>query len=113
MTKKPILPGREPKPLIPIPMKNLEEIEKGLQGFVSQWRFLCAKDLFGEYQQKYEYLQSYSTKVLDVLPLEVFPCHLLHNKFWPMSQITLGTEHLFNDFGEVREEYGRNEHFIS
>lgn len=112
MTKKPMLPSGEPKPVAPIVMKNLEEIVKGLKGFVSHWRLLCAEDSSREYRRKHEYLLSYWTKVLDALPLEILPRHVLHDGFWPRTQITPGIDHLFNDLGEIREEFGRDEHFI-
>ena len=43
----------EPKPCKPIPMKNLEDIVKGISGFIQYWESLRVSDVGGSYWLRY------------------------------------------------------------
>ena len=48
--------------LSPVPqrtMRGVEDIEKGILGFVKYWEDLCNVDVTGEYQRRYEHLVVY------------------------------------------------------
>ena len=48
-TGKPLLPVGEMKPLAPIPMKNRDDIVKGIGRFIKMWETSCTEDISGEY----------------------------------------------------------------
>ena len=44
-----ILLDGEPKPCKPIPMKNVEDIIKGIEGFIQYWDHLWVVDVGGSF----------------------------------------------------------------
>jgi hypothetical protein len=46
-------PRGEPTSLSPQPMRNLEEILRGISGFMKYWEKLSDEDSTGEYQRRY------------------------------------------------------------
>ena len=55
----PIVPSGSPPPLVPEPMKGLDDIKKGLNGYVGHWNKMANDDYTGEFRQKNGPLQDY------------------------------------------------------
>ena len=68
-------------------MKGLEDIVKGVSGFVKYWDNLYNTDVTGEYQRRYEHLVKYwrGMKVALMEPLPTFPT--LRDGFWPTTRV--------------------------
>ena len=109
-TGLPLLPTGEMKPLAPIPMKNRDEIVKGIAGFIKMWETSCAEDISGEFRRRHDAVIRYwrAVKLALVEPMEV-PSSL-KNGCWPLTRVSVTRE--FLNTGELREEYGQDPHFI-
>jgi hypothetical protein len=68
-------PCREPAPLSAQPMKNLDEILRGLAGYMKYSEKLSNEDCIGEYRRRYEHLWYYWRALKDalVLPIQSIP----------------------------------------
>ena len=68
-------PRGTPLPVPFKPMKGLENIVKGVSGFVKYWDNLSNADVTGEYRRRYEHLVKYwhGVKVALMEPLPTFP----------------------------------------
>jgi hypothetical protein len=105
-------PRGEPAPLSPQPMKNLEEILRGISGFMKYWEKLSNEDSTGEYRRRYEHLWYYWRAVKDALVLSIQPLPSLQDGFWPISQIASAPEDEFIEDGNVHKEYDEDDHFV-
>jgi hypothetical protein len=56
---RPIWPYGEPTLVSAQSIKNLDEILKGIPGFMKYWEKLSNEDSIGEYCRRYEYLYYY------------------------------------------------------
>lgn len=101
-----------PDALVPERMKNLDEIVKGLTGFISYWDSMSEEDTTGEYRRRYEHLSYYWRAVKVALVVSVEPRSMLQNGFWPISRFAPALEDQFTDNGEVREEYAEDDHYV-
>ena len=52
-------PRGEPMPVPQRTMRGVEDIERGIFGFVKYWEDLCNVDVTGEYRRRYEHLVQY------------------------------------------------------
>jgi hypothetical protein len=102
-----LLPRGEPTPLSAQLMKNLEEISRGISGFMKYWEKLSNEDFTGEYQRRYEHLWYYWRAVKDALVLPIQPITSLWDGFWPVNRIASAGED-----GSIRKEYDEDDHFI-
>ena len=93
-TGKPLLPTGEMKPLAPIPMKNRDDIVKGIGGFIKMWETSCTEDISGEYRRQHDTVIRYWRAVMLALvePIEVFSS--LRNGCWPLSRAPVTREYL-------------------
>lgn len=101
-----------PPPLKPSSMRNLDEIKRGLQGFINHWEQLSAEDSTGEYRRRYEPLCYYWRGVKDALDLPFDDQAILRDGFWPMSRIAPSFVDQFAENGEFLEEYAEDDHFV-
>jgi hypothetical protein len=85
-------PHGEPAPLSVQPMKNLEELSRGISGFMKYWGKLSNEDSTGEYRRRYEHLWYYWRAVKDALVLLIQPIPSFQDGFWPVSQIASTVE---------------------
>jgi hypothetical protein len=93
-------------------MRNLEEILRGISGFMKYWEKLSNEDSTGEYRRRYEHLWYYWRAVKDALDLPIQPLPSLRDGFWPLSRIASALEDEFIEDGNVREEYNEDDHFV-
>jgi hypothetical protein len=105
-------PRGEPASLSAQPMKNLEEVLRGITRFMKYWENLSNEDSTGEYRRRYEHLWYYWRAVKDALVLPIQSIPLLRDGFWPISQIASSVEDQFMEDGSVRKEYNEDDHFI-
>jgi hypothetical protein len=105
-------PRKEPAPLSRQPMKNLEEILRGISGFMKYWEKLSNEDSTREYQRHYEHLWYYWYAVKDALVLSIQPLSSLRDGFWLVSWIASAPEDEFIEDGNVRKECNEDDHFV-
>ena len=85
---KTMLPGGKPRPCKPIPMKNLEDIVKGISGFIQYWESLNIADVGGSCWHRYGSWIQYWTRVCAALVglHQDTPLTLKHG-FWPQTRV--------------------------
>jgi hypothetical protein len=74
------------------PLKNLDEILKGIFGFIKYWEKLSNEDSTRKYRRHYKQLHYYWRIRKDALVLLVEPLASLQDGFWPTTQFALGLE---------------------
>ena len=105
-------PRGDPTALEPQKMRNIDEIVKGISGFIKHWDTLCAEDCTGEYRRRYEHLSYYWRAVKDVLLLPMQSNSTLMDGFWPSTRIAHELEDCFTETGAVREEFDEDDVFV-
>jgi hypothetical protein len=105
-------PRGKPAPLNVQPMRNVDEIVKGISGFIKYWEKLSEEDSTGEYRRCYEHLCYYWHDVKDALVLPVQTLSSLRDEFWPVTRFVTAPEDVFLEDGSVREEYDEDDHFV-
>jgi hypothetical protein len=66
-------------------MRNIDDVSKGLAGFVSLRDTMVNEDLSGEFQRRNEPLSYYWRVVKSALPLPLRVRDSLQSGFWPSS----------------------------
>jgi hypothetical protein len=56
---RPKVPSGSPFPLVPLKMRNFDEVVKGLVGFVNLWDTMANEDMYGEFRRRNEPLSYY------------------------------------------------------
>ncbi len=105
-------PRGEPGPLQQQPMRSLDEILKGITGFINYWDTLSAADTTGEYRRRYEHLSYYWRGVKNALSLPSESFDVLRDGFWPHTRITRTEEDQYTEVGAMREEFDDDEVYI-
>uniref|UniRef100_A9U683 Predicted protein n=1 Tax=Physcomitrium patens TaxID=3218 RepID=A9U683_PHYPA len=101
--------------LSPVPqrtMRGVEDIEKGISGFVKYWEDLCNVDVTGEYRRRYEHLVVYWRNVKDALHEPIIPCNVLREGFWPITCVRENLADQLSDDGEDHEEFGEDDPYV-
>ena len=109
---KAMMPHGQPDALVPEPMKNLNEIVRGLSGFITYWNNMSNEDSTGEYRRRFEHLSHYWNNVRQTLLLPMVDQTELQDGFWPTTRFAPALEDQFTENGNVREEYGVDDHFV-
>ena len=105
-------PRGEPSPLPLREMRGVDDIVKGISGFIKYWENMCNVDHTGEYRRRHEYLVHYWRDVKVAL-LEPFPVvSILRDGFWPNTRIQPIFEDQLREDGEEREEFGEDEAYV-
>lgn len=105
-------PRGEPSPVPLKEMKGVEDIGKGISGFIKYWENMCNADHTGEYRRRFEHVVHYWQDVKAVLE-EPFPAFsVLKDGFWPATRVQPTLEDQFNDDGKEREEFGEDEAYV-
>ena len=76
-----------PLPVPPKPMRGLEDIEKGIGGFVKYWENLCNADVTGECWRRYEHVVHYWRDVKNALQEPLLASMVLKDGFWPTTRV--------------------------
>jgi hypothetical protein len=93
-------------------MRNIDDVSKGLAGFVNLWDTMANEDLSGKFQRRNEPLSYYWRAVKSVLPLPLLVQDSLQSGFWPSSTFGPALEDQFHDNGTMREEYAEDARFM-
>ena len=109
-----MLPDRKPKPCKPISMKKLEDIVKGISGFIQYWENLRVVDVGGLCWLRYRSWIQYWTRVCGALTnlYQDSPLSLRHG-FWPQTCVdvqALEASLLGNE--KIREEFDVDDHYV-
>lgn len=105
-------PRGDPIALQPRPIRNVEEVIKGVLGFISYWEQQLQQDTTGEYRRRYEPLIYYWRAVKDSLNEPMVLPNTLQDGFWPTSQIDRIAEDHFTEGGVLREEFDEDDAFV-
>ena len=105
-------PRGEPAALPPRAMRGVEDIKRGLSGFVKYWEDLCNVDVSGEYRRRYEHLVVYWQGVIEALHEVVTPGIVLRQGFRPRTRVTQSIHDQIADDGEDREEFGEDDPYV-
>jgi hypothetical protein len=110
---KQTLPLGNPCHVTPIPMKNLDDIIKGLSSFINLWESMANIDSSGSYRTFYGSLIQYWRDTRDALKMvPPPPQNILVIGFWPRSWVFNYVNDTFLANGKVKEEYDANQHYI-
>ena len=90
-------------------MRGVEDIEKGIAGYMKYWRDLCNVDVTGEYQRRYEHLVQYWCDVKEALDEPITPSNDLKEGFWPTMRMEANVADQTAEDGEEREEFGEDD----
>jgi len=111
-TGEPKVPLGDPTLLVPREMRNIEEIRKGISGFVNMWESLAHADPTGDYRRQHEEFIYYWKSVREALDLPIPTPSAFRNGFWPTSRYSPSEEDRFEDNGELREEFADDPPFV-
>ena len=90
-----------PKIVQPSSMRNLEDIKRGLQGFINHWDKLSEEDSTGEHHKQYELLSYYWRCVMVALDAPIEFDETLKDGFWPTTRVAPSFEDEFTETGNV------------
>ena len=85
--ERPRVPCGDPPPLVPQKMRSLDEIKRGLNGFIGHWSGMADDDQSGEFKRKNNPIKDYWKGVRTALDADLEPSARLHDGFWPASRI--------------------------
>jgi hypothetical protein len=112
--RKQVWPRGEPIPAPSIPMKNEDDIIKGLSSFIDLWESLAQRDHTGSYARSHGDLIMYWKGIRDALKLPPPPLQAsLVNGFWPSTCIQRSDIVPLSHDRIMREEFVEDEPFIS
>jgi hypothetical protein len=103
-------PRGVPDAVEPHEMRHLPEVVKGLSRFVDHWERLSRESV--ESRRLYEPLSYYWRNVKDALTVPMDAPISLQHGFWPTTQFAHAVEDEFTEEGDVREEFGEDDHFV-
>ena len=92
-------------------MRGVEDIEKGIAGYVKYWRDLCNVDVIGEYRRRYEHLVQCWHDVKEALHEPITP-NDLREGFWPTTCVEENVADQIAKDGEEREEFGEDDPYV-
>jgi hypothetical protein len=109
-----VLPGGDPKPCKPDPMRNGLEIIKGISGFIEYWKELCDEDITRLVRDTHEPLIAYWDRIRSALmTLDGDTRTTLTQGFWPQSRLAVvESDTMFFSNGDVREKFAMDEHYV-
>ena len=110
--RRSLWPRGKPVPVPQWTMRGVEDIERGISGFVKYWEDFCNVDVTGEYQRRYEHLVQYWRGVKEALYEPITPCNVLREGFWPTTHVEANVEDQIAEDGEDREEFGEDDPYV-
>jgi len=69
------------------PMRSMEDIEKGIVGFVKYLENMCNVNIIREYRRHFEHMVYYWCNMKDVLHEPLIASLVLKDRFWPTTHI--------------------------
>lgn len=94
------------------PMKGVNDIVKGLSGFINYWDDLCRADVSGEHRRRYENVVRYWCGVKAALQEPLPVSSVLIDGFWPTTRVEATEADHFDEDGEDLEDYGEDEPYV-
>ena len=94
------------------PMRGVEDIQRGISGFVKYWEDLCNVDVTGEYQRRYKHLVQYWRGVKEALYKPTNPSNVLREGFWPTTCVEANVGDQIAEDGEDCEEFGKDDPYV-
>ena len=105
-------PYGEPVPVPQQTMRDVEDIERGISGFVKYWEDLCNVDVTREYRRRYEHLVQYWRGLKEALYEPITPCNVLREGFWPTTCVEANVGDQIAEDGKDREEFGEDDPYV-
>ena len=105
-------PRGKPLPILQRTMRDVEDIERGISGFVKYWVDLCNVDVIGEYRRRYEHLVQYWRDVKEALHEPITLCNVLREGLWPTKCVEANIADQIAKDGEDREEFGKDDPYV-
>ena len=68
-------------------MRSIEEIKKGLDGYIEYWRLMANSDESGEFRRKNDLMKEYWKGVREALDEPYQERERLIEGFWPASRV--------------------------
>ena len=103
---------RSPRPVHPQEMRSIEEIKKGLDGYIEYWRKMANSDESGEFRRKNDPVKEYWKGVREALDEPYQERERLMEGFWPASRIEEEKADHMDGNGRVGEEYEEDPPFV-
>ena len=100
---------------LPVPqnaMKDVQNIVKGISGFIKYWEKLCNADVTGESRRRYEHLVHYWHDVKIALEEPLPNSTILKDGFWPTTRVQATQEDQLDEDGENLEEFGEDDAYV-
>ena len=94
--------------LKPQKIHGLDEVYKGLGGFLNLWSAMANVDFSGEFRKKNEPLSEYWRGVKVAVDLLLPSVESLRGGFWPTSRFTPSKADRFHEDGTLREDFARD-----
>ena len=109
---RPKVPIGDPLPLVPHKMCALDEIKKGLNGFIAHWTGMADDDLSGEFRRQNNPSKDYWKGVRAALDATLEPRESLLDGFWPASRIVQDEADRMRRDGTLQEEDAEDAPFV-
>lgn len=109
---RPRVPSGSPPPLAPVHKPGLEQVKRGLNGFITHWTEMANDDLSGEFRRKNDPIKDYWKGVRVALDSPLMVRTTLEDGFWPASRIDNVVEDQMENDGTLREEYAEDPPFV-
>ena len=93
-------------------MRGVEDIEKGIAGYVKYWRDFCNFDVTRKYRRRYEHLVQYWHDVKEALHEPITPSNDLKEGFWPTTRVEANVGDQIVEDGEEREEFREDDPYV-
>ena len=108
----PRVPTGSPRPVRPQEMRSIEEIKKGLDGYIEYWRKMADSDESGEFRRKNDPVKEYWKGVREALDEPYQERERLMEGFWPASRVEEEEADHMDGNGRVGEEYEEDAPFV-
>lgn len=104
----------KPKPCKPTPIKNVQDIIKGISTFIQYWECMWVVDVGGSFRHPYGTWIGYWIHIRSTLmDLHQISSLTLRHAFWLQSHVdVLMLEARVLGNGEVHEEFNEDEHYV-
>ena len=93
-------------------MRSIEEIKKGLDGYIEYWTKMADSDESGEFRRKNDPVKEYWKGVREALDEPYQERERLMEGFWPASRVEEEEADHMDGNGRVGEEYKEDAPFV-
>ena len=93
-------------------MNDVQNMVKGISGFIKYWEKLCNADVTGESRMRYEHLVHYWRDVKIALEEPLPNSTILKDGFWPTTRIQATQEDQLDEDGKNLEEFDEDDAYV-